>query len=254
MSNEVKGVVAHEVAHKEGTRMSSVKRIQAVQNACQVFEAVAALAPVGVSELARETGLDKSGVHRIAVTLHEAGWLQPTADRPTRWLLGSKILEIARSAALTQTIERARGAIRALSDSTGETVLLVAAQGGRLVVVDVADSAATVASMARIGDVMPPHGASTSAWYGALPVGATSAAVVAPADELDAEMIAAARRRGYAVSSARDVTSIGAAVLDASGTPSAVLVVLTPDFRISARRVSQFGKLVRAAAESISGG
>jgi DNA-binding IclR family transcriptional regulator len=100
---------------------------------------------------------------------------------------------------------------------------------------------------------MPPFGASASAWFGALPVGARSACVVAPSDELDAEMIDAARHRGYAVYSANDVTSIAAAVLDASATPSAVMVVLAPDFRISAPRIDEFGNLVRAAAQNVSG-
>ncbi|GAA1267471.1 IclR family transcriptional regulator [Pseudonocardia aurantiaca] len=233
--------------------MSTVKRVQAVDNACRVFEAVAARQPIGVSELSRETGIDKSGVHRIAVTLHQAGWLQPTADRPTRWQLGARILEIAGSARLTRTVERSRWAIRTLRDATGETVLLVAAQGGQLVVVDVADSSATVASMARVGDVMPLFGASASAWFAALPPVPTSAAVVAPTGELDAELIDAARQRGYAVYSANDVTSIGAAVLDASATPIAVMVVLAPDFRISASGVKQVGALVRAAAQDASG-
>jgi len=232
--------------------VSTVKRVQSVANACRVFEAVAARQPIGVSELARETGIDKSGVHRIAVTLHEAGWLQPTSDRPTRWQLNHRIVALVRSACSALLLDRARQAARDLRDATGETVLLVAPEAGSLVVVDVAGSGATVASTARVGDKMPLFGASASAWFAALPPGARSAAVHAPEGALDLTLVDDARRRGFAVFSARDVTSIGAAVVDAAGDPIAVLVVLVPDFRASRSKVEQFGRLVRAAADAVS--
>ncbi|MGR6998427.1 helix-turn-helix domain-containing protein [Yinghuangia aomiensis] len=63
--------------------MSSVKEIQSVKNACLLLEELARRQPVGVSDLARSIGMDKSAVHRLAVTLGSTGWLRRTADG--RW-------------------------------------------------------------------------------------------------------------------------------------------------------------------------
>ena len=52
--------------------MTSVKEIKSVRNVCAVLEAVAQHQPIGVSDLARITGIDKSGAHRLAVTLSGA--------------------------------------------------------------------------------------------------------------------------------------------------------------------------------------
>ena len=59
--------------------MSSVKEIQSVRNACRVLEAIARTQPVGVSDLARAVGIDKSAAHRLAITLHAAGWVDRLA-------------------------------------------------------------------------------------------------------------------------------------------------------------------------------
>ena len=61
--------------------MSSVKEIRSVRNACALVETVAEHQPLGVSELARLTGIEKSAAHRLAVTLHRAGWF----DLAARW-------------------------------------------------------------------------------------------------------------------------------------------------------------------------
>lgn len=231
--------------------MSTVKRIQSVYNACRVFEAVAATDAIGVSELSREVHLDKSGVQRILLTLHDVGWLQPSTDRITKWQVSSKMLAMSRTGAVTRTIETAAPVIRSLRDATGETVLLIAPQAGQLVVVDVAGSAATVASMANLGDVMPAYGASASAWFGALPPGATGGRSVVAGSGVNSELIEAARDKGFAVYSDKDVTSIGAAIIDASGLPTAVIVVLIPDFR-SAGKVDTFADTIRLAAQQVS--
>src|SRR5262245_5388931 len=77
-------IVSHQTY---GGPVSSVKEIRSVRNACALVEAVAERQPLGVSDLARLTGIEKSAAHRLAVTLHSAGWLDPTGDG--RWQIAA---------------------------------------------------------------------------------------------------------------------------------------------------------------------
>ena len=233
--------------------MTAVKHVQSVQNACLVFETVAGRQPIGVSEIARETGLDKSGVHRIAITLHQAGWIQPTASAPARWQLSSRIPMFMREVSLAQVLERASGTVRRLRDECGETALLVASQAGRLVVIDVAHSDAVVAGIHRIGDKMPMFGATGAAWFAAMPEEALGQSAFVDSDEVDLRLVQTARDVGYSVWEDKDVVSIGAAVLDAGNAPMAVLVVIVPVFRGTESITEEYGQLIRSAAEELSG-
>ena len=118
--------------------MSSVKQVQSIRNACTVVEAVAARHSIGVSELARVTGLDKSAVHRIAVTLHQAGWFQPAPGG--RWQLTAAFGRVARSVDGGRLLSSMRPVLEELRDETSETVLLVTSDRQRFVVQAVVES------------------------------------------------------------------------------------------------------------------
>src|SRR3982074_1804722 len=101
--------------------MSTVKEIQSVRNACTVINAIAARQPIGVSELARVTGLDKSGVQRLALTLHRAGWMRPEPGVATRWELSPDFASLARAGGTASLVATVRPAMLLLRDETGET-------------------------------------------------------------------------------------------------------------------------------------
>src|SRR5690242_10193947 len=110
--------------------MTGVKEIQSVRNACRVLEEIARTQPVGVSELARAVGIDKSAAHRVAVTLHAAGWLDRTEDG--RWSVAPTLTSVIRESATTSLVGSVHSLLAAARDRTGETAMLVVPEGGRL--------------------------------------------------------------------------------------------------------------------------
>src|SRR5262249_3964736 len=110
--------------------MSSVKEIQSVRNACRVLEAIARTQPVGVSEVARSSGIDKSAAHRLAITLHAAGWLDRTEDG--RWRIAPTLISMIRESGTVSLLDSVRPLLEAARDDTGETAMLVIPEAGRL--------------------------------------------------------------------------------------------------------------------------
>ena len=53
-----------------------VKQLRSGSRVLAVLEAVAFQQPVGLSELVRALGLEKSGVHRALTTLATEGWIR----------------------------------------------------------------------------------------------------------------------------------------------------------------------------------
>lgn len=139
----------------------AVKPLQSLARALEVLEVIAAHEPIGVAELARITGVDKSALQRILVTLHTCGWLRPTAEPSTRWKLTTRPLVLAAQARRRDDLlTRARPVLADLREETGETVTLAVPDAGRIVAVDVAESRQLVRTVPRIGLVFP---AATSA-------------------------------------------------------------------------------------------
>lgn len=232
--------------------MSSVKEIQSVRKACTLIEAVAEHQPLGVSELARLTGIEKSAAHRLAVTLHRAGWLDQTPDG--RWRVAAALGRLTHRAATIALAATMRPRMEALRDHTGETVMLVAIEHARLMVHEVIESRQALRMSAEAGSEIPL-------------IGTSAARVIAahlPPEELetlrrahpaldDDRALALVRRRGWAKNDGEIVAearAVGAAILAPDGYPLAALVVFGPTSRITDARMREYGELVAEAARS----
>lgn len=225
--------------------MTSVKEIQSVRRACCVLEALAGRQPAGVSELARVTGIDKSAVHRLAVTLHAAGWLEPTADG--RWQIAAKAATLVRGSAVASLVAAARPVLEAVRDHTGETAMLVVPDGERLIIADAAESTHALRVSVTVGSQMPARCSSAlrvlaanlpTAW---LPVwrridpGLTDGA------------LAEIRDRGWAFNDGEvvaDTGAVGAALRDPDGQVLAALVLCGPSSRFTRERLPDLGAAV----------
>jgi IclR family acetate operon transcriptional repressor len=230
--------------------MSSVKEISSVRNGCMLIEAIAPRQPVGVSDLARVTGIDKSAVHRLAVTLHRAGWLDQTEDG--RWCVAAQLGRRLRNAATATLVASLHGALQRLRDDTGETVMLVVIEQARLIVLDVEDSRHNLRITAPVGSELPLLHSSA----------ARAIAAYLPSDELAAlrrahpgldndQALAAVRRRGWAINDREivdDARVVGAPVLSPDGYPLAAVIICAPVSRISLSRLNEMGPLVAKAA------
>jgi IclR family acetate operon transcriptional repressor len=228
--------------------MASVKEIRSVRNACLVVEAVGAHQPIGVSELARRTGVDKSAVHRLAVTLHGCGWLE--RDDGGRWRLAPTLASVVRGSAVESLVVSVRPYLEQARERSGETAMLVVPERERLVIVEAAESHHNLRVTATVGVEMPARNSSAL----------RALAAHVPEHDLEAwrrvdpgltgELLDAVRARGWAANDAEVIAeSRGvAAALVTDGRPVASFVVCGPSTRFTRERIDEFGPLVAQLA------
>ena len=234
--------------------MSSVKEIQSVRNACRVLEAIAQTQPVGVSDLARAIGIDKSAAHRLAITLHAARWLDRTGDG--RWTIAPTLISTIRESATVSLVGSVRPLLEAARDQTGETAMLVVPEAGRLMIAEVVESRHNLRVSATVGAAMPARRSS------ALRV----LAAHLPADEvgawrrIDPELTDSAleeiRGRGWAFNDGEvipEAGAVGAALRRADGLPVASLVLCGPSSRFYPERLPELGEVVARLAATWPG-
>lgn len=226
--------------------MTSVKEIQSVRNACRVFEEIARLQPIGVSELARGLQIDKSAVHRIAITLHAAGWLSRTPDG--RWSVAPSLAPAMRQSAVESLVTSARPLLEAAQGQTGELAMLVIPQGQSLIIADAIDSPHELRVTVRIGSEMPARSSSALRILAAH----ASAEELAAWREVDPgltdSVLASARAQGWARNDGEVIDgtrAVGAALQSLDGTPLGALVVCGPAHRFQ-------GEPMRSAGEAVA--
>jgi DNA-binding IclR family transcriptional regulator len=122
----------------------------------QVLEALnTAGRAVGLTELAQLSGIDRSGVQRIAHTLRVLGYLrQDPATKALR--LSARMLEFGHTVLATDQVrERAQPHLEALNRRTGETVNLMELEGEDIVYVARWPSAHAVSVDLHVGSRLP---------------------------------------------------------------------------------------------------
>src|SRR6188472_2114888 len=120
-------------------------RVQSLDRALDLLEALASAGELGVSDLAARTGLVPSTAHRLLGTLVERGYAAQSASGG-RYLIGYKLLELA-----------AREHLEAVQRETGETTNLVVLEGRDVVYVDKVDGTRSVRLSLEVGRAIPAH-------------------------------------------------------------------------------------------------
>jgi IclR family transcriptional regulator, acetate operon repressor len=252
--------------------------MRVVRTALRVLEVVSELQPVGVSAIARATGVPKSSVQRCLVTLREAGWLGPAPGDPQRWVLTGRARTVGLRGGTAERglREAALAVMQELRDATRETIHLVGfgaehaapseAGPGALVVIDRLDSPEPVRTWVRLGTPVPLHAScSGRAVLSRLPEAEArqlvgdelerfSAQTITDPDALVAEL-RAVRERGYATAEGSwraGVGAVAAAVVDGAGRPLGALAVSAPQQRYDTGRAEQLGALVITAVARLS--
>jgi IclR family acetate operon transcriptional repressor len=234
--------------------MSSVKEIQSVRNACRVLEAIARTQPVGVSDLARAIGIDKSAAHRLAITLHAARWLDRTEDG--RWSIAPTLISMIRESATISLVGGVRPLLEAARDHTGETAMLVVPEAERLMIVDVVESRHNLRVSATVGAEMPArHSSALRALAAHLP-----AKELATWRRIDPDLtdtaLEAIRGRGWAFNDGEvipETGAVGAALRRGDGVPVASFVLCGPSSRFNRERLPELGDLVARLAATWPG-
>jgi IclR family acetate operon transcriptional repressor len=230
--------------------MTSVKEIKSVRNACALLEVVAERQPVGVSDLARTTGIDKSAAHRLAVTLHAAGWLDKTADG--RWRVAPDLVQLARGAAGRSLVASMRPVLEQLRDDTGETVVLVAIEHDRLLVLDMAESRHAL-RISPPGPYLPLRHSSAARAVAAYLPREELAALREIDASLDERTLSEVRRRGWAIND-REIVSdarvVGTPVRRADGLPLAAVIIAAPTSRVGLDHMRHIGEHLAATVRA----
>ena len=210
----------------------TVRQVRAVANALLVIEAIAVEQPVGVGQLARSTGLDKSLVQRLLVTLHEGGWINPASGTPRQWQLSSKPLSLLRSTHSLHLLELASAEMARLRDELNETVILAAPQRGRIVIIDIARSRTALRIEINEAFAFSRTSAAAVAYLAALPPD-READFLEINENVDlSAQVSAARALGYAILETDGIVNIASALVDENQFPFATLSLTVPAFRI----------------------
>ena len=151
-------------------RQSSIRRNASLEKANRLLLAFSEATPeLGVMDLARRVGLNKSTVSRFVATLHELGLLE-RVDHGRKYRLGLRVFELGTLAARHRPLyAQAEPAVEKLAAQLRETVTLAVLLGRDLVFLHKADRGVDAAS-AALGRRYPAHcSASGKALLGLLP-------------------------------------------------------------------------------------
>jgi DNA-binding IclR family transcriptional regulator len=243
-------------------------RVQSLDRALDLLEALASAGELGVSDLAARTGLVPSTAHRLLATLVDRGYAAQSAAGG-RYLIGYKLLELA--SGLQDRVESlklaAREHLEAIQRETGETTNLVVLEGHDVVYVDKVDGTRSVRLFLEVGRAIPAHtsgaGKAILAWrstedvaalLGGEPLPRSTARTITTLDALEDDL-QRIRRRGFATDNEEHeegVACVGTPVFDHRGISVAALSISGPTPRILNADTADLGALLREHSEAVS--
>jgi DNA-binding IclR family transcriptional regulator len=244
-------------------------RVQSLDRALDLLEALGAADELGVSEVAGRTGLVPSTAHRLLTTLVERRYV--TQTERGRYQLGPMFLELAsgREDPSVRLRAVARPHLRAIQHATGDTANLVVLEGRDVVYLDQIEGSRTMRMFTEVGSTALAHstgaGKAILAWlppddvhslYGppTEPLEQLTVRTLGTVAELDEEL-ARIRRRGYAIDDEEHeegVSCVAAAVFDGSGTPRGAISVSGPSPRILNANTTDLATLIHEHAARAS--
>lgn len=241
-----------------GVIQIAVKTISGLTRGLRVIEAVAAHQPIGLTALSRLLDVDKSAMQRTLATLHEAQWIHPVGEAPPRWELSTRCVVVAGQVYNGSSLAaRAQPVMTRLRDTTGETVHLAVTEDEHMIVLGVVEGTHMVRTGLKIGQVhVPEASAAGRVIHAYLSQEERVNSSGQPDLLLGEEEYREIRGRGWAASAEavqQGSTSLAAAILDASGSPLAAIVISGPAMRLTEEHFTQYGELLREAADQLGG-
>jgi IclR family transcriptional regulator, acetate operon repressor len=242
--------------------------VQAVDRAVAILRCFDARCPdLGISEIARMTGLSTSTTHRLLVAMQTNRLVRQTADR--RYGLGPLLVQLARSGAVPTTLRDAAFPLMvALRDEIDETVAVheLLPSGERVVLDQVESRQVLRRTYTDIGVPLElPLGAPGKAilavlpverqeWWLSRPIPAVTAGTITDPDRLRAQLAVIRERRWSESRSERNpgIRAVAAPLFDHSGQVVGALGTSVPDVRMDDRRAELLGERVRDVAWQVS--
>jgi DNA-binding IclR family transcriptional regulator len=244
------------------------QRVQSLERALDVLEALAGAEELGVSEVAAKTGLVPSTAHRLLGTLVARGYASQS-PASGRYMLGHKLLELTSGVQdrLGRLRTAARPHLQAIQDETGETTNLVVLEGRDVVYIESVSGTRSVRLHTEVGRSIPAHtsgaGKALLAWrvpedvtelLDGAPLAPSTPRTITTLPALQ-EDLARIRRRGYATDNEEHelgVACVATPVLDRAGKPLAAISVSGPISRILNEETPDLAGLLREHATQVS--
>ena len=249
---------------------ASVRRrgVQSIDRAVSILRCFDSRNPeLGISDIARMTGLSTSTTHRLLGALQDNQLVRQTRDR--RYALGALLVQLARGGAMATSVrEAALPAMNNLRDQCGETVgLHVLLPTHERAVIDQVESRQPLRrTYTEFGVPIPlPLGAPGKALLAHLPYPAQEAILArpipaaTPSTLTDAVMLrkqlAEIRLHNVALSYSErtvGIRTIAAVIFDGADLPAASISVSAPEGRMPGERMEQLGPMIASCAWAIS--
>lgn len=245
------------------------KTVQVFDRAVSILDAFTPeRSELGVSEIARITGLSRSTVHRLLVTLRRHELIQQLPDS-TNYALGPHLLRLAQVAFSTVKLERiAQTVMKQLQSRCDETVGLHArlSPTTRTVLAQVESGQQLRRTYTEIGQPIPIYqGAPGKVLFAHSPsvlqdeilagkLEAATPRTITDPDKLRAELVQTIKN-GYALSfeeRVAGISTLAVPVADHTGSVVAALSITGPSTRLSRKRLLELVPLAMDAARSIS--
>ncbi|GAA2080281.1 IclR family transcriptional regulator [Actinomadura alba] len=242
--------------------------VQAIDRAVSILRCFGPRTPeLGISEIARLTGLSTSTAHRLLSAMQQNRLVRQTAHR--RYALGPLFVQLARSGAVPTTLrDLALGPMRQLRDLTDETVGLheLLPSGDRAVIDQVESHQALRRTYTEIGEPIPlPYGAPGKALLAFVPDAVRERALATPIQQItpatitDADALRAqleqVRASGYAMSFSErtpGIRTVAAPIFDHTDRVIACLSLSGPETRMPRDRMDELAAEVMGTAWTVS--
>ncbi|WP_255429873.1 IclR family transcriptional regulator [Streptomonospora sp. PA3] len=242
--------------------------VQAIDRAVAILKCFSPRRPeMGISDIARATGLSTSTTHRILASMQANGLVRQTAQR--RYALGPLLVQLARSGAFPTTLrDAALGAMRELRALVDETVGLheLLPSNERAVIDQVESHHALRRTYTELGVPIPlVYGAPGKVMLAFLPPAAAEELVTGPIEAVTPatitdparlrEELENIRKQGYALSFSErtpGIRTVAAPVFDHEARVVGCLSVSAPESRMPEERMRDLGPVVARTAGEVS--
>jgi IclR family acetate operon transcriptional repressor len=250
------------------TTTRSRSGVQSIDRAVMILRCFDARRPAqGISDLARQTGLSTSTVHRLLASMSANDLVRQTADR--RYTLGPLVIQLGRNGGIPTTLrDLALPVARVARDEEDETVGIheLLPNGQRAVLDQIESHQELRRTYTELGVPLPiAHGAPGKAmlaflpaerreWWLARGIDPATPRTIADPDRLR-EQLAEIRERGWAYSDAErtpGIRAVAAPIFDHTGAVVGALGFSVPTVRMEEHRVHHLGDRIRAFAWDVS--
>jgi len=230
-----------------------------------LFHLHAAPRACGVTDIGRTLGLSKSSTHRLLTALSRRGLVEK--DERGRYRPGIGLVALGVGALDREPIAAAaRPVLEAEAHALGETVFLVAARAGRIIVLDKSEGEGFLRAAPRVGSTVPVHATAVGKLYLAFGDGSIDLAAgdlarfsnetITERSALD-RAVARAAKRGFAENSDEWIPGLSVVAAPVIATAPArrmlaALAVAAPTPRMRSLGRDEMGSRMMAAAARIA--